>query len=467
MRAALLVALVALLIAVDGPSVANAQKVNATQMAALMRLKTKLDPTGKVFASWQPNADCKSMRGLLCNTQGDVYWMDFRRFGLTGSIANTTSEVCVFHKINWLVWSHNSLTGPADAGWNCMVTLERLNLNGNRIGGTIQPSWYKMRNLKHLVMVGNKLTGTLPPEYGDFPRMYELQYSWNDLTGILPPAYSKMNRTLGEIEMYQNRLSGVLPDSWGALTKMKSFLMQGNQFTGTLPASYGAWKIATGVTINYNKLVGTLPASWSGMEGVLEINLQGNALHGTIPSSWSAMKSLQFFHINSNWGLTGCMPWNWKGRVYGCSPSEPCTKEPTLEPGTRMSNANKWCPAPPGPAPSPPRPLWNAPPPPPHAWGLNTQELLFAYCPYDPTANGMIKKNSTFRYDAYLFQCCIVSGSCGHMEIDPCSQAILNHAKNTKGAGCGDAVLPGGWSFNGTTGKWAVGKSVWGQWGRK
>jgi hypothetical protein len=86
-------------------------------------------------------------------------------------------------------------------------------------------------------------------------------------------------------------LSGPLPPSWGALTKLLF------------------------CNLGYNHLTRLLPDAWSGMVDLMQLSLARNTLAGTVPPSWSSWTRIQDVELFNNPQLNGCLPAAWRGKV--------------------------------------------------------------------------------------------------------------------------------------------------------
>lgn len=46
--------------------------------------------------------------------------------------------------------------------------------------------------------------------------------------------------------------------------------------------------------------------------------------------------------LTSNYGIKGCLPSNWKGKVFDGTPSEPSTRDPVVA-LSMIPTSNMWC----------------------------------------------------------------------------------------------------------------------------
>jgi hypothetical protein len=86
----------------------------------------------------------------------------------------------------------------------------------------------------------NRFTGTLPPEYGEMNHLRIIEVYNNTLTGTIPDTWWDKSATLTMMNVGYNELSGSMPGNrLGDMSMMRSFFINGNRFTGTIPTEVG------------------------------------------------------------------------------------------------------------------------------------------------------------------------------------------------------------------------------------
>ncbi|KAI3861583.1 hypothetical protein MKW98_000535 [Papaver atlanticum] len=108
------------------------------------------------------------------------------------------------------------------------------------------------------------------------------------------------------LDVSRNYLSGSIPESISALTRLRRLGFSGNSFTGELPASLGYLTNLEELYLDNNRLQGAIPESFNGLVSLKRLELQGNKISGEIPDL-SSLKNLTFLDASDN-GISGNFP---------------------------------------------------------------------------------------------------------------------------------------------------------------
>ena len=93
------------------------------------------------------------------------------------------------------------------------------------------------------------------------------------------------NGHVNYINLYNNNLSGELPDNLEKLTALQYLQLGGNSLTGNIPESIGDLTSLVSLNLSSNNLTGNLPASMANLNALEQINLCKNKLNGMIPEA--------------------------------------------------------------------------------------------------------------------------------------------------------------------------------------
>jgi len=93
-------------------------------------------------------------------------------------------------------------------------------------------------DLQTLILYENKLTGTLPNELTRLTNLVDLNLADNDLTGPLPLDIGKLNQ-LNVLDLHGNLFTGPIPENVGQLRQLKILNLYGNFFDGSIPNTVG------------------------------------------------------------------------------------------------------------------------------------------------------------------------------------------------------------------------------------
>lgn len=176
-------------------------------------------------------------------------------------------------------------------------------------GNNGQP-WYGVTcadgRVKSLWFRENQLSGSLPSSLSALSRIEEIGLSMNRLYGSIPESFSTLTN-LKELDLSDNSFSGSIPESFSALTSLQSLGLSYNVLSGSIPASLSALTNLKELWLGANRLSGSIPASLSALTNLRYLNLGRNQLTGSIPASLSALSNLNYLNLSNN-QLSGSIP---------------------------------------------------------------------------------------------------------------------------------------------------------------
>ncbi|GJV09711.1 leucine-rich repeat protein [Tanacetum coccineum] len=255
---------------------------------------------------------------------------------LAGSIPK---EMSLLSKLVGLWIDNNKLTGGIPPFLGNITSMEVFFAGKNPLGGTIPDTLGLWKNLTAFVigecnLYGsiphsifnlsllanfsvniNHLTGSLPSEIGNqLPNLKWLQLWGNKLTGVLPPSISNCSK-LRLLEMSENNFSGKLTIDFSKLRDVDSIILHDNNFHGLGVADdmrfIDSLKNCTRLVwldINNCNLIGMLPISIGNLSDQLQLlSLGDNQLFGSLPSSIGSLVGLTGLDLGRN-GFKGKIP---------------------------------------------------------------------------------------------------------------------------------------------------------------
>ncbi|XP_076900701.1 uncharacterized protein LOC143587701 [Bidens hawaiensis] len=236
-----------------------------------------------------------------------------------------------------------------------LTSLRRLALPGNNLVGTIPPSFYNLSSLEQIFLDNNQLTGTLPANLGSMmPRLEVLSLPDNRLTGPLPssvlssPQLAVLDvarnnlsgkliitprnscsldvlslssnsfgtgvddemkfiddlsicQSLGVLDLGYNKLTGLLPESFGKLSNTTYFLsIASNHFTGGVSSTFGNLSGLTLLDLSSNQLTGTLPSAIGNLGYLRRLDLSNNSFSGSIPDTLENLSLIINLYMSLN-----------------------------------------------------------------------------------------------------------------------------------------------------------------------
>ena len=118
----------------------------------------------------------------------------------------------------------------------------------------------------------NGLTGFIPPEIGDLPSLIELILQQNELGGSIPSEIGNLPQ-LVRLDLGTNRLSGSIPSEISNLSSLQSLGLTNNLLTGAIPPELGDLPSLLSIALSINSLSGTIPPELGNLASLTFLSL--------------------------------------------------------------------------------------------------------------------------------------------------------------------------------------------------
>jgi len=176
------------------------------------------------------------------------------------------------------------------------------------ISGTIPKCFTNLSSVVIFNIYNNQISGTIPNFIGDFIHLQTLQVGYNQLTGTIPSNLSNLT-SLINLYLYLNLLTGIIPSSFNALISLQEFDPQGNLLTGTIPDIFSNLTGLILIHLSNNYFAGTVPSSIAKLQYLEQFFIQDNMLSGNLTNVFngSLQKSLINVELTNN-QFTGQLP---------------------------------------------------------------------------------------------------------------------------------------------------------------
>ena len=158
-----------------------------------------------------------------------------------------------------------------------------------------------------LILFNNTLTGGLPEAYGACTSLVRLRISGNHLSGAIPTRlWGLPNLTI--LEIHDNWFSGTIPPTIANGTNLSSIKLHNNQFSGHLPPEIGQLKKLERFSAHHNNFSGGIPPELGHLGTTLaSLYLDANSLSGEVPAQIGNLMNLVYLGLSFN-HLTGTIP---------------------------------------------------------------------------------------------------------------------------------------------------------------
>ncbi len=163
--------------------------------------------------NWKNNTNWCSDKPLsewygvrISNDYGGIHSLTLNHNNLNGTLPASIRNL---RGISYIYLNNNNLTGEIPAG---IFTVPTVCLDNNFFTSLAEPEPDQEFLTASLNLSNNELSGRLP-EFLTRHRLVSLDMSGNEFTGELPASYSRLlNSTLSNIRLYDNSLSGRIPE---------------------------------------------------------------------------------------------------------------------------------------------------------------------------------------------------------------------------------------------------------------
>ncbi|XP_021287642.1 receptor-like protein 12 [Herrania umbratica] len=201
--------------------------------------------------------------------------------------------------------SHNSLIDfePWKLTWE---GIEYLDLSSNLIQGNlpIPPS-----TTRYFLISNNSLSGEIPSLICNANSLEILDLSHNKLSGIIPQCFGNLSRSLSVLKLEMNKFGGTIPPTFMKGCHLSYLNLHGNQIEGPLTRTIINCTYLEVLDLGNNQINDTFP-HWLGSLAQLQVLvLRSNRFHGSIHGARSghSFSKIQIFDLSNN-SFTGPLP---------------------------------------------------------------------------------------------------------------------------------------------------------------
>jgi hypothetical protein len=156
--------------------------------------------------------------------------------------------------------------------------------------------------------LANEYFGSIPPDIGLLTSLQTVKMYDNMVTGTIPESIGQCRRMKHfDIGGGGGSVSGTIPLSLGLWTDIVFYDVSQNAITGTIPESFGSWTNLTVFSVRKNKISGSIPSFVGQWHKILFLDFSWNMLTNTIPKELGNLGNITSFWVWSN-RLTGTLP---------------------------------------------------------------------------------------------------------------------------------------------------------------
>ncbi|KAD4584170.1 hypothetical protein E3N88_21771 [Mikania micrantha] len=239
-------------------------------------------------------------------TLGLIQNIDLSNNNLTGVIPSSIGNLT---RLYFFYLYQNQLSGsipPELAGSRDLMDLQ---IGRNLITGTIPTTFQNFSRLGRMYLNDNFISGSIPNYLANYTQLTRLHLGNNNFSGYIPPELGKRT-TLSELSLFMNNLVGFIPRDIN-LTKMEIFSMYNNMLSGHLPNNICVSGLLTHFSVSGNLFSGHVPNSLKNCSSLVRVRLEHNQLTGNISQDFGIYPELDYMdlsynkfygEVSSNWG---------------------------------------------------------------------------------------------------------------------------------------------------------------------
>ncbi|PHT67946.1 hypothetical protein T459_27433 [Capsicum annuum] len=200
--------------------------------------------------------------------------------------------------LSFIRLQNNRLSGMIPSSIGYLTSLQRLSLTNNQLKGSIPSSLGNMKSLTQLYLSNNQLSGQLPRSLGGLSELLLLSISHNMIEGPLPGEISSLSN-LQSLDLSFNNLNmSTIPKWLMQLPSLSRIYLEGCEIHGEIP-DYIA-KSLLELDLSANHLSGRIPAWIGSLSRLYSLNLSKNKLVSEIPSTFTNLEILGVLDLHSN-----------------------------------------------------------------------------------------------------------------------------------------------------------------------
>ncbi|KAH6825989.1 Leucine-rich repeat family protein [Perilla frutescens var. hirtella] len=275
--------------------------------------KVKYDPHG-ITKTWVGPDICNKYKGFFCDTL-----LDFNETALAG--------------VNFNGFKFGGAALSLDGFVDQLPDITVFHANSNGFSGAFPSKISQIKYLYELDLSNNKYTCGFPYEVLVSNKLTFLDLRFNSFSGLVPPQLftqdvdvlfinnnnfmQKIPDNLGSspalyLTLANNNFNGPIPKSLGQAGKtLKEILLLNNSLSGCLPCEIGLLNRATVFDASHNLLTGPIPQSFACLGRMEILNLGNNQLYGPVPEPVCKLPNLENLTLSYNY-LTKIGPECWK-----------------------------------------------------------------------------------------------------------------------------------------------------------
>ncbi|XP_042409217.1 probably inactive leucine-rich repeat receptor-like protein kinase IMK2 isoform X2 [Zingiber officinale] len=279
--------------------------ITQNDLQGLQAIKAELTDRRGVLRIWNGtgiDACSGAWTGIKC-VRGQVIAIQLPWRGLSGRLSSKVGQLVSLRKLNL---HDNAIGGPVPPALGLLRELRGVYLFNNRFTGEVPRSIAGCVLLQTLDLSTNSLSGSIPASIVNNTRLLRLNLSYNNISGSIPAAVTRLP-ALVFVSLQHNNLSGSVPDTWGGSSsnnvsgfQLKSLHLEHNFLSGSIPISLSRLPMLEDLSLSNNELQGSIPEEFGTFPRLKTLDLSKNSISGSFPESLCNLSSLVELKLEGN-----------------------------------------------------------------------------------------------------------------------------------------------------------------------
>ncbi|KAM3362054.1 receptor kinase-like protein Xa21 isoform X1 [Capsicum galapagoense] len=250
------------------------------------------------------NLNTNNLSGVIPRDIGNLHKLELLLLQFNKLSGSIPEELFNISTLRGVSLAYNNLSGSLPSASNYWRTnLRLLHLGDNNIGGVIPSSISNSSNLTILDLSENKFSGPIPNSLGDLRHLESLQLFINSLSSPRLSIFASLVncRSLKVLELEDNPLNGVLPDSIGNLSSSIEILdLFHSKIRGQIPFGIGNLSNLNTLYLSRNDMTGSVPRTLCDLHIIQWLSLDNNRLSGPLQECLCKLPELYFLELSYN-----------------------------------------------------------------------------------------------------------------------------------------------------------------------
>lgn len=148
-------------------------------------------------------------------------------------------------------------------------------------------------------LYNNNLSGSIPESIGNLDALVSLDLGESSFQGPLPPELSNCE-ALEDISLARCGFTGSIPEEWSSLKQLERIDLNSNELSGSFPGVVFEWPQIQSIELGSNNFSGNLPQNIGDLNTLNVLGISRNSFEGEVPSSLKNLINIGALYFGEN-----------------------------------------------------------------------------------------------------------------------------------------------------------------------